>query len=378
MRVRSIVWLNSVLVLPAALSLYAGFANARLRSQDFQWSAANLLLQGIDPYHQFLAHDPQHLILLSQTPNYLHELYILLLPFGALSFPHAKPVWALLNCLFALLSSLLLRRIYALDRSQTLLLSLLLFSSTSFRIALGNGQQSLFELFLFCLVFAVQKPAGKGIALGLSYLKYSFSPVLVLFLAFRRQFRILAISLLPPLLGLFVMWMLVHGNILTLLLEPFAVSRSDSVKGLGDLMTILETAFNGILPASQLALLTPVAALLASVICAFVLSRHEPPSPRRDGAVLAVATLLFFPHRIYDYVFLVIPLAAALAAPFQKAKAYLLAVIVLLWLCLKFVPKTMPTAARLTEQLIVFLVLTGMLVLLNRIELPPRSEPSTL
>jgi Glycosyltransferase family 87 len=376
MRARPIVWINAALALPAMVSLFAGVRNSLSRSQDFQWSGANLTLHHIDPYRQFLNHDPGHLILLSQVPNYLHELYILLLPLGALSFSHAKPLWALLNCLFAVLSVFLLRRIYDLPRSHALLILLLLFSSTPFRIVLGNGQQSLLEMLFFCLIFYFTRPTGQGIALGLSYLKYSFSPVAFLYLAFRRRFRILAISLLPPVLGLLAMGMLVRGSIFTLLLEPFAVSRSDSVKGLGDLMTILETAFTGVLPAWQLAILLPGIVLLASGICAFVLSQHPGHNPRREVAVLAVATLMFLPHRIYDHIFLVIPLAAALATPAIRTRIYLLATIALLWFDTKLVPQSLHPAARLTEQLVVFLILSGMLFLLTKTEFMLYSSPS--
>src|SRR5579871_698668 len=198
MRVRPIVCINALLLFPAAVSLYAGIRNALARSQDLQWSGAHLTLQRIDPYSQFLKQDPKHSILFSQVPNYLHELYIFLLPLGALSFSHAKPIWALLNCLFAVLVVFLLGRIYALQASQALLLLLLLLISTPCRIVLGAGQQSLFELLLFCLVFYFTKPTAQGIALGVSYSKYSFSPVVFLYLFFRRQFRVLAISFIAP------------------------------------------------------------------------------------------------------------------------------------------------------------------------------------
>jgi hypothetical protein len=365
MRVRPIAWINAALALPAAVSLYAGIRNALSQSQDFQWSGAHLALQHIDPYSQFLNHDPQRRILLSQVPNYLHELYILLLPLGALTFSHAKPIWALLNCLFAVLIAFVLQRIYDLPRSQALLLLLLLFSSTPFRIVLGNGQQSLLELLLFCLIFYFTSPAGQGIALGLSYSKYSFSPVVFLYLFFRRQFRVLAISLVPPLLGLLAMSLLVHGSLLTLSTEPFAVSRTDAISGLGNLMTIIQIACRNTLSLPLTQKIMAAAALLASAVFTFALSRQN-IFPRRDAAALAVATLMFFPHRTYDYVFLAIPLAAALAAPFRWAKTCIMATVVLLWFGIKLVPSSLPLALQRTEQLTVFLLLSGILLLLSR------------
>jgi hypothetical protein len=375
MRVRPIVWINAALTLPAAISLYAGFRNALSRSQDLQWSGANLVLQHIDPYSQFLRHDPEHRIVLSQVPNYLHELYILLLPLGALSFSHAKPVWAILNCLFAVLIAFILRRIYDLPRSQALLILLLLFGSTPFRIVVGNGQQSLLELLLFCLIFYFAKPAGQGIALGLSYSKYSFSPVVFLYLFFRRQFRVLAISFIAPLLGLLIMGLLVHSNLLALSTEPLIVSRSDTINGLGNLMTIIQIAGRNVLSLSLTQKIMAAAALLASVTFAFALSRQKNIFPPRDAAALAIATLMFFPHRTYDYVFLAIPLAAALTAPFQRAKTYIMVTVALLWFGTKLVPTSLSSGAQLIEQVTVFLLLSGILVLLSRNALAFQPDP---
>lgn len=366
MKVRPIVRINALLVLPAVVSLYAGIRNALSRSQDFQWSGIHLALQHIDPYRQFLRHDPEHRIVLSQVPNYLHELYILLLPLGALSLSHAKPVWAVINCLFAVLIAFALERMYDLPRSHALLILLLLFSSTPFRTVLGNGQQSLFDLLLFCLIFYFTKPAGQGIALGLSYSKYSFSPVVFLYLFFRRQFRILAISFIAPLLGLLIMGLLVHGSLITLSTEPLAVSRADTINGLGNLMTIIQIASRNLLSLALARKIMAAAALLASLIFTFALSRQQNIFPRRDAAALAVATLMFFPHRIYDYVFLAIPLAAALSAPSQRAKTYILATVALLWFGIKFVPTSLPVGAQLIEQSIIFLLFAGMLLLLTR------------
>jgi hypothetical protein len=369
MRIRPIVWLNAALSLPAAVSLYGGLRNALApgRSQDFQWSAAHLALHHIDPYRQYLIHDPQHLILMSQTPNYLQELYVLLLPLGAVNFLTARSIWAALNCLFAALIIVVLRRLYTLDLARTLLLALLLLASTPFRIVLGGGQQSLLELLFFCLVFYATGRIQRGLALGLSYSKYSFSPVLFLYMAFRRQYRVLAVSLLPPLLGLLALWFLVRGSLTTLATEPLAVSRVGVTEGLGDLMTLIHVVCDNILSASRISQLTYVAALLASTTYAFFLSRRRDLTPQMEIAPLAVASLMFFTHLTYDYVFLIVPLAACLAAPLHKPKVLVLSAIGLIWYGVKLIPLFGSTPGlRAAFAVIVFLLLAGMLVLLGR------------
>ncbi|WP_263367585.1 hypothetical protein [Edaphobacter bradus] len=369
MKKRTILWWNLSLVLPAAVSLYAALRNALKlgHSQDFQWSGASLALHHIDPYRQILLHNPGHLILLSQVPNYLHELYLLFLPLGAMSFASARVVWLVLNGVFMLGVLFLLRRIYGLDKARTLLLALLLIVSTPFRIVVGAGTESLLELFLFCLVFDLKGPLGRGLALGFSYLKYSFSPVLFLYLALRREYRVLAVSLAPPLLGLLGMWSLVHGNLLTLAIEPFAVSRVGVTPGLGDLMVLVHGALDHVLPVAFVGELTYAVAFLASAGYAFFFSRQNGVSRQREAAALAVASLMFFPHLTYDYIFLTIPLAACLTGAMTRAKVLILSAICLVLYGIKALPVVaISPATKAWRGLAVFLLLSGILYLVSR------------
>ena len=386
MKNRPIVWLNTALALPALLSLFIGARNAVARSSDFQWSGAHLALHHIDPYRQFLLHDPQHLILLSQVPNYLHEIYLLLLPLGALSFDIAKPLWAILNLVFAVLSTLLLGHLYRLDRATTVLLTLLLFASTPFRIVLGNGQQSLLELLFFCLIFSASTWLGRGLSLGLSYFKYSFSPVVFLYFAFRGKYRTLAVSLIPPLIGFFALWSLVHGRPLTLLTEPLAVNRSGVTSGLGDLMSLIFTATSQRFSPDTVRRLMYAPALLLAAACAFWLARR-PSAPglrRQDFAPIAVANLLLFTHLTYDFVFLVVPLAACLAPScpavedvthdlrfFNARRAITLTIIALLWYAIRIAPSPNKPLPLFLLELTVFLLLATLLLLLRPAPMPP-------
>ncbi len=364
-------WINLALVFPAAISFYGALRNVFREGhfQDFQWSGTSLTFHHIDPYHQALIHDPNHSILLSQAPNYLHELYLLLLPFGAFSFHAARPYWALLDCLFTALSVLMLRQIYNLDRSRTLLIALLLLISTPFRIALGAGTEALLELFFFCLVFYCVNQFASGIATGLSYFKYSFSPVLFFYFLFTKRYRLLAISLLPPLLGLLLMWLLVRGNLFTLAIEPFLVSRINVSTGLGDLMSVLHFLLDKTLTISKTGTLAYALAIAASAGYAFYLSRHCELSPQRAATAIAVASLMFFTHLTHDYVLLILPLAACLAGPLSRPRILVLAAIGIIWYGVKILPIFGGSHAVLTTAaIIVFSLLAAMLVLLDQID----------
>ena len=354
---------NLLLALPALLSLLAGIRHAVIGSgsHDLQWSGARLVLHRVDPFAVMLAQDPDHRILLAQIPNYLHELYILLLPLGALSFEHARVLWAACNCLFTLALLVALGRIYALDRTRILLLACLLLSSTPFRMALGNGQQSLLELLLFTAVFLPVPLLGRGLSLGLSYAKYSFSPPLFLFLLFRRQFRLLAISLLPPLLGLFFTWLLVRGNLFKLAFEPFLVGRTGVEIGPADLMSQIRLLMEGRLSPAVWHAIMLFAGLLSCILFSSWLSRQRNLSPGRVAALLSTASLLFLTHLTYDFVFLAVPLAAALRGSVSRVKASVLGLITLFWWGIKFGPNIEARGLEIPLFLLCFAVLCTIL-----------------
>src|SRR5579863_3552787 len=79
-------------------------------SQDFQWSPTVLLSEGHDPYAWYLNGNAGERIILSQEPNYLQLLYVLLLPFAYLTWPAAKLTWALCNVAAGALSAHLIAR----------------------------------------------------------------------------------------------------------------------------------------------------------------------------------------------------------------------------------------------------------------------------
>jgi hypothetical protein len=337
-----------------------------INSGDLQWSGAHLTLDHIDPYHQELIHDPQHLILFNQVPNYLHELYVLLLPLGAMSFHSARSVWAVLNCIFTIGIILSLRRIYSLANAETLLLTLLLVSGTPYRVAVGTGQQPIFQLLLFCLIFVFTTEPGRGSALGLSLSKYSFSPPVFLYLLFQRRLRLVAFSLLPPLVGLLAMWCFVRGNLLTLALEPFMVSRNGVSLGLGDLMSLIRLTGALFLSMPVYQTIMAVAGLACSIAYAFWLSRQKNPDWPAVAAALATASLLFLTHLTYDYVLLAVPLASALRGPFDKARILVIALIGGLWHGLKIMPFSQRMDILILETTGIFLVVLAVLVVVSQ------------
>ena len=322
-----------VLALMAAVSTTVGIREALVHGIDFQWSAARMLGQHIDPWKTYLGGDPEHRIILGQQPNYLAEMYLLLLPLGKLPFAVACAWWCGLNLLFLASTLWMLGKMFGLDRDHLLLLTLCTLSSTPFRVTLSNGQHGLFVVAMLTLAFYASSRAVSGLALGLSYGKYSFAPILVLLLLLKRRFAMVAISLLVPIAGVLIAWRMLGGNLVTLAFEPMATSKVAESPGTGDLMSLVKLAlwhfgvFGG--PAFTI---PSVVSVVAGVVAAVWLWRSRALDERMQYAVGLVLTLACFVHLLYDYVALAVPLAAALVSVRTRARDVVFGCMVGLWL----------------------------------------------
>lgn len=322
---RAFLWTATLLAL---FSVAIGVRNGVRRSLDFQWSPARLLAQHTDPWAVYLAGDPGHRILLNQVPNYLHELYFWVLPFGYLPYWSAKVLWAVWNLALVALICACVARLYAMDRRRAWLLTVLVLTSTPFRVVMGNGQVTALVLACLALWAVVRSQGGRGVLLGMAYAKYSVPPVLALFLLLRRRWWLLACSLAPPVAGLVFFYHWLRTPFWTLLLGPFRAAANNVSPGLANIMAISTMALRRpplFRPAPDAFYLSPqtgwaayapyfCGALLALAIALFVFWRGKDVDGRIQLACLTAASLLCFKHQIYDFLLLVFCLAVALQA----------------------------------------------------------------
>jgi hypothetical protein len=346
-------WLDWLLSLPALwvgtvvaiLSVADGIRNSMLHSLDFQWSPAKLLAQHIDPWATYLAGDPSHRILLNQVPNDLHELYIAMLPFGYVPLMPAKIIWAIINVALVLLSCWLVANLYELHGRKAWLLTLLVLTSTSARVTIGNGQVTALVLASLALWAVAQSSRSRGWLLGIAWLKYSVPPVLAAFLVLRRRWRLLFYSLLPPAFGFLFFFAWLRTPFFTLLLEPFRTSTNNVSPGLANIMAVSEIALRHpplFRPVADIFYLSRAAGWMAGVpyLCGITLAiaiatyffmRGRQVDGRVLMACLTTACLVCFKHQIYDFLFLMFPLALALRAESTSARNWLLGLIAYFW-----------------------------------------------
>ncbi len=352
---RPVLWLGTLLAL---ISVVDGVRNSILRSLDFQWSPARLLTRHVDPWATYLSGDASHRILLNQVPNYLHELYILMLPFGYLPSLPAKLIWAAINLALVLASCACVARLYELDTRRAWLLTLLVLTSTPFRVTIGNGQLTALVLVCVALWATVSSAAGRGLLLGAAWAKYSVPPVLAIFLLLRRRGRLLFFSLLPPAAGFLFFYAWLRTPFRTLLAEPFRCSTSNVSPGLANIMAVSEIAlrrpplFRAVPDAFYLSAqagwtaavpyVCGVALALAIAVYFFWRGKATQVSKSRPGApgdvdgriylaCLTAASLLCFKHQIYDFLLLLFCLAIALKATRSIARNWLLLSIAYFW-----------------------------------------------
>ncbi len=313
----------AILCLAAAISLAAGIRNGLHHGMDFQWSGAHLLSQRIDPWSIYLQGNPGHLIILTQDPDYLHELYVLMLPLGRLSFPDARAWWCATNVLFLAISLVLVARLYRLSHTQLFLLGTLMLMSGPVRVVLLNGQQSFFVLLCFALAFTSSRTLPRGVAFGMGLAKYSFAPVIVMVSLMRLRLKLLLSVAIPILVGLLIVWRITGTSLLTLAVEPFQVAHHALAiwPGYGDIMSAVQLSIQQVRPdAPGSYMLIGLLGILSALGFALFLVRRR-FDPGTELALIALASLICFTHSIYDYVFLVFPLAILLRRGFDRSRA---------------------------------------------------------
>jgi hypothetical protein len=318
-----------VLGAAAVFSLVRGIHHAfQYESRDLQWLGARLLGQHVDPWLEELS-SPHHLPHFS-PPNYLHLLYFFLLPFGLLSFHTAEIVWCAGSICFSILTVLLLRRLFSLDNFQAALVLFLLWMSSPFRVVLEVGQMSLLELFFFCSAYAAVSIWLGGICFGISLAKYSFSPIAGLLFLLRGRIRLLLTAAGVALVGLFGVHLLLPTPLLQLAREPLVVSRTAVNPGVADLMTFTEFLFKSHVGAAHAINYSYAVAIGCSIVYAIFLSRFD-LSRGAELTLVSLASLLFFKHLIYDYVFLLVPLCYALSGHDTRRKRPIVFGVLIFW-----------------------------------------------
>ena len=295
--------LVGVACIAAVGSVYIGAVRATtpgadFGSGDFQWSPTRLLLEGGDPYAARLSGSDR--IILTQSPNYLHLLYWVLAPFGAMPFSTALWSWMVLNVLAATALGLWYGRLAGCGRTGSVLFAAALLCSTPFRLGLSYGQHAVLVLACATVAFAAARRSWAGVALAVALTKYSFAPLGLVMLV-RGRLRTVVMAGGALLLAAVAFSIVTGTDLGTALREPFQLSRASVGNGTADVMTV--ASFTPWLSANSpvLTVLALVTATGATACAVRVL---------REGdwvfglGVSAMISLVSFKHLTHDFVLL--------------------------------------------------------------------------
>jgi len=299
-RWRAISW--AALAVAAVISIARGLAMGLTRAGDLQWSPAVVFLSGRNPYELWLAGNPGHEILFKQVPNYLHVLYVTLVPLAALDFASARVVWAFGGIALAVGMALALARHYRLDRTRTALLLGLFLCGSPFRVGLQLGQTTPFVMAFLILPFLAVR--GGNVLQGLGFAKYSFAPPFLIYALLRRGPAAALAGLVVPLAGFVVFCLWTGTSPLEAALQPLAVASRNLGVTVGDAMAVTEQVFG------RVTVLSGGVAL--ALCCVLVHGAVRHPDEDLHLPLVALISLATFKHHIYDYAMLLPVLAYSL------------------------------------------------------------------
>ena len=324
----------ALLAAAAALSILQGLLDALVGSQDFQWSPTVLLIEGKNPYAWYLSGNADGRIILSQQPNYLQLLYLLLVPFGLMGWIYAKGAWAIVNVVCGGFCAHIAARRNGLSPFFYLVVILAFFLSTAFRNTVGNGQFGLVALLSFLIAWTSRAAPSGGIVLALGSVKYSFAPPLWLWMLLERQRSavVTGVGLLAAAWAVFSL--AVRANPLQTLFQPIQVGATATGEGIGDIMSLCRHFHlddNIVLGFSYFS-----AAIVMLVAMSILWRRRGRLDDETIFSALCIVALASFFHLAYDLVLLL----PAFAVSFRTKGAVRQAIWIIVgyyWFALRFI-----------------------------------------
>ena len=300
----------TLLTVFAVLFIGTGINNALAPegSHDLQWTPAKDLLDGVDPYRQFMnwseldkAPVPPHF--LNQSPSYPASVYVLLAPLGHLDWSSAKLVWLVANLVFIGLLLYGLQSVFPVKSPALLALVVLTFLIASpLRTSLGAGQHNLISLaaFIWAYYFAFKgnRTRLSGFLLAIAWIKYSITfPLTLIFLQRGGYKPIVIAAAIHAALTAIAAWRLGQWP------HEFFFN-SVKVVFMGDgtgFLNLVALSMNLDLP------LTPTLAAIAltTAIATIGLIRYKNPNELLVMAFLGLLSCAVFYHHGYDFIVLI-------------------------------------------------------------------------
>jgi len=302
---------------------------------DFQFSPSVLFMDKINPYEYFLEGNSDNKIMYAQWPSYAHLTYILFAPFTFLDWENARFLWSIINLFFAIFCVVLLSKQKKLSSHQTLLVCLIFLCSSPLRNCIGTGNQTFLILFIF-LSFFIGNCKTKNFCLGVSFIKYTFSPVLIFFIYFKDSFKGLFLSSLSCIFGWLFFSYYLDQNIFETFMQPldvaFAGFHQSSARS--DIFTIIGY-FNYFSNFIHFDLARASIVIFFSILISKDILKINGNFNHLN--LILISSLFLFPHLMYDFIVLLPAFINSLSKiRFLSAKLSLL-IILYFWIGIRLI-----------------------------------------
>mgnify|MGYP002854199100 CR=1 FL=1 len=306
-----------ILVILSVISTVRGCMNAMKfpsGSFDFHYDTAKFISLRLNPYTEALnpSSKSKELGLEMyygdidglQFPSML-PILMLFTPFEPMT---ANLLWCICNVFFSLGIAVLIKILFfdglyhgKNSRLVYIIFAALLFTCTPFRNNIGNGQETIAAFFFFLLSLRLSEKnhrTAAGISLSLSFLKYTLNIPLALYYVYKRKYKEILLSILIHLVLHIAASIWLGASPVDLILIPLKLSAGTASAGFYDICSLMNIQS------------TVVSAVLFILMSAFVYycSIKLPGHDYEVISMLAVFSLIFVYHRIYDYFILILPL----------------------------------------------------------------------
>jgi hypothetical protein len=292
-----------ILVVLALISTGYAFSIANsYGSTDFQYSPTLLFKDKINPYEYFLYSENLDKIIPVQYPAYTHASFILFFPFSLIEYETSRLIWSCINIILAAISVSVIAKKAGIKQYETIILCCIFFMSSPFRNCIGNGQFSLIVLISYCSIF-INNSFLRNFLLGISYMKYSFMPILAFTIFFKQGFKALLISGLFCLIGWFLFSLHLEQNLFHTIFQPIlsGLKSFDDTLARGDLFTLLNKLIYHLFEFNIKSF-----SILFVMVVTFFLSKQV--SKKKDPLLIMnlmlIINLFTFGHLLYDYLVL--------------------------------------------------------------------------
>lgn len=315
-RIKEIRWDRTKIIIViflyiiSALSILLAIKKGVNNSPDFQWDAAKIIANRIDPYEASLNEssiynrmyfDEYGVLEANQFPSLLWLLY----PYTFFSASTAKIAWMISNILFLAGSIILLHKMYwyRINKVDIHILMGVLLSSGCIRSQLHLGQHTLFSFFFFlcALYFCEKNTIMSGIFLAISYFKYSITAPLMLVFIYKKRYKEVIVSLIPHIFLTIFSAIWLRKSPISLILLPLKFADINlSTAGFADISSVIGKIL-------QINMNSLLSILIFIVLLVWVVVQKTKYDDFEMICILATWSLVFMYHRRYDYFLLILP-----------------------------------------------------------------------